>query len=144
MSAAGKMSAGGRWLRSTIAVLLGLSVAVVASTATDIALHSAGIFPGAGEPMADSLWLLATGYRVVYQIAGCALAARLAPDRPMQHALTLGAIGMIIAILGVVMTWGKGPGYGPPWYSIGLAVSALPCAWIGGMLHGMTRGTRSA
>jgi hypothetical protein len=25
--------------------------------------------------------------------------------------------------------------FGPAWYYIGLAITALPCAWFGGMLH---------
>jgi hypothetical protein len=42
--------------------------------------------------MADALLLLATAYRTVYGVAGSDLAARLAPGRPMAHALALGVL----------------------------------------------------
>jgi hypothetical protein len=41
--------------------------------------------------------------------AGSYLAARLAPDRPMQHALVLGAVGLALSIAGAVGTWNAGP-----------------------------------
>src|SRR5262245_64129381 len=48
-----------------------------------------------GQPISDSLFLLATLYRSLYGIAGSYVAARLAPDRPMHHALVVGAIGLV-------------------------------------------------
>jgi hypothetical protein len=42
--------------------------------------------------MGDALFLLATAYRIVYGVAGSYVTARLAPDRPMQHALALGML----------------------------------------------------
>jgi hypothetical protein len=122
-------------LRSVGAVVAGLLAIVILSTATDLALHTSGVFPPAGDPMADSLWLLATAYRVVYGIVGCFLAARLAPDRPMQHAMALGIVGVVISTAGAIATRGKGPGYGPDWFAFGLIAIALPSAWIGGRLH---------
>ncbi len=122
-------------LRSVGAVVAGLLAIVILSTATDLALHTSGVFPPAGDPMADSLWLLATAYRVVYGIVGCFLAARLAPDRPMQHAMALGIVGVVISTAGAIATRGKGPSYGPDWFAFGLIAIALPSAWIGGRLH---------
>jgi hypothetical protein len=57
-------------------------------------LHATGVFPPFGQPMADALFLLATAYRIVYGVAGCYLTARLAPDRPMRHALALGVVAL--------------------------------------------------
>jgi len=123
--------------RSIGAVFAGVLAIVVLSIGTDMALHAAGIYPPWGEPMADALFLLATGYRIVYGVAGSYIAARLAPDRPMQHALALGVVGLALSIVGAVVTWGRGPEFGPAWYSVAIIAIAMPCAWAGGKLRGM-------
>jgi hypothetical protein len=121
--------------RSIGAVLAGLLVIVVASTAVDAVLHATGVYPAPGRPMATELWALATTYRIIISVAGCWLTARLAPGRPMRHALVLGGIGVLISTAGTVATWNNGPGFGPHWYPISLIVVALPCAWLGARLH---------
>lgn len=80
--------------------------------------------------MSDALFLLAFAYRFLYDVAGCYLTARLAPSRPMWHALVPGVIGLCLSLVGAVAMWDAGPA----WYSLGLAASALPCAWLGGRL----------
>ena len=122
-----------RW-GSLGALFAGLLAIVVLSTATDLALHRSGVFPPEGQPMVGALWVLATAYRVVYAVAGCYLAARLAPDRPLWHALALGWVGVGLSTFGTVATWGMGPAFGPKWYPISLIVTSLPCAWLGGEL----------
>ncbi len=124
-----------RLWRGVGAVLVGLFAVIVLSIATDIVLHATGIFPPWGQPMADALFLLATAYRVVYAVAGSYIAARLAPDRPMRHALALGVVGLALSIVGAMATWGRGPAFGPAWYPLALVLTALPCAWLGGVLH---------
>ena len=121
--------------RSIAAVVAGFVVIFVASTAIDQVLHATGVYPPAGQPMSNPLWLLATAYRLVISVAGCYLAARLAPGRPMKHALALGVIGVCLSLAATVYTWDKGPGFGPKWYPIGLVVTALPSAWLGGWLY---------
>ena len=81
------------------------------------------------------LFGLATVYRTIYTIAGGYITARLAPDRPMRHAMVLGAIGMAAATAGTVATWGLGPEFGPKWYPISLVVLALPSIWAGARLR---------
>ena len=120
--------------RRVIAVLVGLLVIVVASTITDSALHATGIFPPWGQPMADSLFLLALAYRTIYAVAGSYLTARLAPERPMWHALVLGAIGVAVTAAGTAATWDRGPEFGPHWYPLVLIAITIPCAWAGGKL----------
>jgi hypothetical protein len=119
------------------AVLAGIAAGVVLSLGTDSVLRAAGILPPLGQqpPMSDSLFLLATAYRIVYGVAGSYIIARLAPDRPMQHALVGGAFGLVASIVGAVGTWNHEPPLGPHWYSLALAVTALPCAWLGGKLR---------
>ena len=123
-----------RTLRSIGAVVAGLLVVVILSIGTDAVMHATNIFPPLGERMTNGLFLLATVYRSVYGVAGSYLAARLAPDRPMTHALLLGFIGVVVSLAGLVVTWNAGPELGPRWYPIALVVTALPCAWLGGKL----------
>jgi hypothetical protein len=131
--------------QSVGAVLAGIAAGVVLSLGTDSALRAAGIFPPLGQqpPMSDSLFLLATAYRVVYGVAGSYIIARLAPNRPMRHALIGGALGLIVSTVGAVATWNHEPPLGPHWYSLALAVTALPCAWLGGKLHLMQNAASS-
>lgn len=124
-----------RWGRSIGAVFFGFLAVVILSLGTDVALHASGVFPALGQRMSDSLFLLATAYRTVYGVAGSYITARLAPDRPMQHALTGGLIGLALSIVGAVATWNKGPAFGPHWYPLSLIVLAMPTAWLGGRLR---------
>jgi hypothetical protein len=121
--------------RSIGAVLAGLLTVVVLDTGIDAVMHATGIYPPWGQPMAGTLFLLATAYRMVDGIAGSYIAARLAPHRPMQHALILGAVGIVLSSIGAVVTWNKGPAFGPHWYPIALIVIAMPCASAGGKLR---------
>jgi hypothetical protein len=126
-------------LRSIGAVLAGLVVIFVLSTAVDLVLHATGVFPPWDQRMSDSLFALALAYRTVICIGGCYLTARIAPDRPMQHAMALGVIGLLFSILATVVTWNRGPAFGPHWYPIALVVIAIPCAWLGGKLGASRR-----
>jgi len=122
-----------RVLRRIGAVLAGLLAIFAITTVTDLVMHRTGVFPPVGAPaMSDLLFLLALAYRFVFDIAGCYLTARLAPDRPMGHALALGAIGVLLSIAGAIVMWGQGPA----WYPLALAASSLPCAWLGARLRG--------
>jgi hypothetical protein len=121
-------------LRSIGAVVAGLLAVIILSLGTDVVMHATKIFPPWGERMSDALFVLATAHRSVYAVAGSYIAARLAPDRPMKHALVLGFIGLALSVVGLVATWNAGPELGPRWYPIALVVTALPCAWVGGKL----------
>lgn len=126
-------------LRSIGAVLAGIVVGIVITLGTDEISHIAGVFPPWGQSMVgyDGALALATAYRVVYAILGSYITARLAPNRPMLHALIGGVIGVIASTVGAVVTWNGGPAFGPHWYPIALIVTALPCAWVGGKLRVM-------
>ena len=131
-------------LRRIGAVLAGFLAIFILSTATDVALHATGVFPPWGQPMSDALFLLATAYRIVFGVVGCYIAARLAPDRPMQHALALGVVGFAVSILGAVATWDRGPAFGPHWYPVAIIAITMPCAWAGGRLRVMQLRARAA
>lgn len=129
------MNTNSRIGRSIGAIFAGLVLIFVLSLVTDIVMHATGVYPSWFQPMSDSLFVLATAYRIVYSVLGCYLAARLAPNRPMSHALILGAIGFVLSLVGLVATWNKGPEFGPRWYPIALVVLSLPLAWVGGQLR---------
>jgi hypothetical protein len=124
-----------RILRRIGAVLAGLLVVVILDTGIDVVLHATGVYPPWFKPMRTSLWLLAIAYRMVDGVIGGYIVAWLAPDRPVQHALVLGVIGLVLSIAGVVGTWNKGPEFGPKWYPLALVAIALPCALVGGKLR---------
>ncbi len=128
--------------RSVGALFAGFVVVVILSISTDIALRGAGIFPPLGQVMSDALLGLATIYRSVFAVVGSYVTARLAPDRPMQHALVGGVIGLGLSIVGAALAWNKVATMGPHWYPLALVATALPCAWIGGKLRLMQLGDR--
>jgi len=115
--------------------LAGFVAVVVLSLGTDWVLHAAGVFPALGQKMSDALFVLATVYRTLYGVVGSYVTARLAPDRPMGHALVGGLIGVAMSTLGAVVTWNKD--LGPRCYPLALIVTAMPTAWLGGKLRVM-------
>jgi hypothetical protein len=120
--------------RSVAAVLLGFVTVVVLSLGTDQLLHVLNVYPPWGQAMYDArLNLLALSYRIVYTILGSYVTAALAPHSPMRHVWVLGTIGFIIGIASVIATMPLH--LGPTWYPVAIAVTALPCAWVGGALY---------
>jgi hypothetical protein len=119
--------------RSILALLAGMLTAIILSLGTDLGLHAIGLTPPLGQPMSDPWLMLATTYRTLYGVIASYIVARLAPNRPMQHALLAGFIGLIVSTAGAVATWNSG--FGPHWYPLSLIVLALPPAWVGGKLR---------
>jgi len=118
--------------RSILALFAGFLVNVVLSLATDFGLQVAGILPAIAHGMNDSQSALAAAYRTVYAVLGSYIVARLAPYRPMGHALIGAALGMVLATAGAIATWNKA--LGPHWYPLVLIVLALPTGWAGAKL----------
>ena len=123
-----------RWGRSIGALAAGFVAVLILSLGTDIVLHALKIFPPLGQTMSDQLFLLATTYRIVYAVLGSYITARLAPDRPIGHAMVGGFIGLVLSIVGAAATWTHTE-LGPHWYPLALVVTALPCAWLGGKIR---------
>ena len=121
--------------RTAIALAAGLLVGVILSLGTDQVLHVLKIYPPWGQTMSDGLFMLATAYRIVYTILGSYIAARLAPDRPMWHAMVLGVVGLVVSIAGAMATWNTQPPIGPHWYALLIAAISIPCAWVGGKIR---------
>lgn len=119
-------------LKSIGAVLAGFVSVVIVSVGVDALLEGIGFFPPANQPEAYVWWMLliALAYRTVITIGAGYITAKLAPSRPMRHAIILGIVGTIGGTLGVIASWDLGS----HWYPILLAVLALPSTWWGGRL----------
>jgi len=125
----------GRQWRSAGALLLGFLTIVVLSLGTDQLLHVVNVYPPWGQPMNNAgLNFLALAYRCVYGVLGSYIAAKLAPEAPMRHALALGFAGLVLSVVGAIVSITMAD-MGPKWYPITLVVTTLPCAWLGGVLH---------
>ena len=122
--------------RSIWAVVAGVLFIIVVTTIVDIMLHAAHVYPPMNQPINDSLSLLATAYRVVISVAGAWLTARLAPNRPMRHAMILGVVGVALGLVGFIVT--RNMDLGPKWYPIALVVLAIPQCWLGGRIYERT------
>jgi hypothetical protein len=115
------------------ALIVGFVVTFVLSLGLDEILHLAGVYPPWSQPMeSPALNALALSYRMVFDGLGSYIAARMATDAPMKHAMTLGVIGFVLCILGAIGA--AAAKMGPLWYPTALAASVLPTAWIGGRL----------
>ncbi len=118
--------------RSVFAVVIGFLFIGVLAAGTGAALSAAGYLPANGGTLLETgPVLLEAAYVALFAIAGCWLAARLAPNRPMRHALILGLLGLAFNIVGAVATWGQRPDWA---MALNLAL-VMPYAWIGGRLR---------
>lgn len=128
--------------RSIGALLAGFITVVVLSIASDMLMQAVGLLPKLMEQAADLSLAIAATYRTLYGALGSFIVARLAPDRPMKHALISGVVGFLLSIIGLVVTWNAGPAFEPKWYPITLVVTALPSAWVGGKIFLLAKGER--
>jgi hypothetical protein len=117
--------------RSIWAIVAGFLVVVVLSIGTDLVLHATHVYTG--PQLNDNQSALATAYRTLFAIVGSYITARLAPHKPMKHALIGAALGTVIATGGAVATWNKD--LGPHWYPVALVLTAFPTAWIGAKIR---------
>lgn len=118
--------------RSIAAVVIGFIVIGVLAVGTDAAVMAAlpGYFAG-GRLTDPGLLLLTLAYVTLFAVAGCYLTARLAPRRPMAHALVLGVLGLLFNIAGTMARWETAPA----WYHVVALALVMPSAWLGGWLR---------
>lgn len=130
--------------RTIGALVAGLVVGLVLTLGTDAILHAVGFFPPYDQVASNGALLVATFYRFVYSVLGSYIGARLAPNRPMWHAMFLGWLNFAVSLIGAGVTWNRGAQFGPHWYPLSLVVLALPAAWLGGRLYTSGRNPWSA
>ena len=120
-------------LRSIGAVVLGFVLIAVLSVSGDLVLRAImpSAFDAEGAVGATPVLLLVQGYVAVFAIFGCYVAARLAPSRPMAHALALGVLGLLFNLAGTVARWD----HAPAWYHVLALALVMPYAWLGGRLR---------
>ncbi|HEU0054362.1 MAG TPA: hypothetical protein VFQ39_14340 [Longimicrobium sp.] len=120
-------------LRSIVAVVAGFLFIGALSFGTDAIVRSAmpGAFDAAGRTDSVPLLLFFIVYVGVFAVAGCYLAARLAPSRPMRHALVLGVLGLVFNVAGTVAMWDTAPA----WFHVVSLLLVMPYAWLGGRLR---------
>ncbi len=122
-------------LKSIVAVLAGFIAVLVLSIGTDVMLEKTGVFPPISQGFFITwMLLLALIYRTIYAIVGGYVTATLAPDRPMRHAMILGIIGFVFAVLGSIANSDKSTA-STAWYPILLIVLTIPSVWLGGKLR---------
>lgn len=123
--------------RSIMAVIVGIVAGVLPTLITDAALHATHVFPPLGQSMSDRLFVLATAYRIVFSTFGSYVIARLAPNRPMRHALIGGIIGVIFSAIGAALTWEPRSLFGTPLVSDrpNRDCAAVRVAWREGPPH---------
>ena len=120
-------------VKSVLAIVAAVVAVFVLSLGADQILHVLGVYPPWGQRMSDPLFGLATAYRIVFNVLGGYIAARLAPSAPMKHAMILAWVGLALSLVGLGVAWAH-PELGPMWYPIVLVILAVPCAWLGGRI----------
>lgn len=113
--------------RSILAVFAGVLTNIIVAVPIDALLHAVHVFPPPEQRLSNSLCALAFSYRFVAAILGGAVTARLAPQRPLKHALILGCVGVVMSTAGTIAMWDVGPN----WYPVMLIVISVPCSWLG-------------
>jgi hypothetical protein len=116
---------------SALAIFAGLAFTVATTTLADQFLSA---------PQSDIEWAVHLLYRLLFDVGGCAIAAGLAPARPLRHALILGALLVGFAAAWLLQSW-KDPSV-PRWHPLALTLLALPTAWVGERGARLARGTR--
>jgi hypothetical protein len=128
--------------RSIAAILVGFVLIAALSFGADAVLRQAmpDMFDASGRVESTALLLLIMGYVGLFAVTGCYLTARLAPRRPMLHALVLGALGLAFNVAGSVAMWDTAPA----WYHAASLALVMPYAWLGGRLREVELERRAA
>jgi hypothetical protein len=124
-----------RWPRSVGALVAGFASVAILSIGADAVLHALNYYPNDGTAGSDPQLAVALAYRTVFTVLGGLITAWLAPANRLRHAVILGAIGTVFAVLGAMAMWSLGHN----WYAIALAALVIPSTTLGGWLF-----TRSA
>ena len=117
--------------RSIVAVAAGFVLTMALNLGTNAILVRLGVIPAEGATTDAATLILVCAYVAVYGILGCYVAARLAPSRPMAHALVLGALALAMSIPITLQQWDTSPA----WFNVYNLLAVMPYAWLGGRIR---------
>ena len=120
--------------RSVGAVVLGFVLIGALAVGTDAMMITTvlpGMYDASGATRSVPLLLFTQLYVGAFATFGCWLAARLAPSRPMRHAIALGLLGLAFNAMGTAARWEQAP----VWYHALALALVMPYAWLGGWLR---------
>ena len=118
-------------IRHIVPVVAGGVITLLLTVVTDNWLSAHQVLPSPDYPVFETgPLLLMAGYRGLFAILGCHMAARMAPaGQPrIRYALALGALLLAMNLVGVASLWGRVP----VWYSLSGIALTIPYAIIGG------------
>lgn len=120
-------------LRSLLAVATGFVVIAILSIGTGQLLMRLmpDAFDATGRTDRLAVLLATIAYVGGFATFGCYLAARLAPSRPMRHAIVLGLLGLAFNVMGSIAVWDTAPA----WYHGVQIALTMVWAWLGGRLR---------
>lgn len=120
-------------IRSIAAVVSGFILVTVLSIGADVALM--GLAPEAfgpdGHTRSGPVLLVVVVYVALFTVIGGYVTAAIASHRPIAHALSLGALGLIAGVAGTAANWDSAPA----WYHAAVLLQVMPSAWLGGYLQ---------
>ena len=121
-------------MRLLLAVVAAFVFTGILSTAVDHVFHVTNVYPPYGEPMFDTgLLILASSYRVVFQILGGYIMSVIAKDNAIKAGWIVGALGTILWLSGAFFMRGMGP----LWYPVVGAILSIPSVLLGVKLYKM-------
>jgi len=127
-------------LKSIGAILAGFLSGALLSIATDFIMEKSGMMSMENfKQSSPAIILFVIFYRFIFNVIGCYLTARLAPNKPMKHVIIIGIIGTVLSILGSIAMWE----YAIPFYNITIILMSLPSAWLGGKFFLQTTRTNT-
>lgn len=121
---------------SAAAIIAGIGVNIVLSLALDSAFQALGVLPPPGQAVSDLLHLLPFSYRAGIAILGFYVAARLAPSRPLLHALALASIAFLLTVANTIASWRVHGAAEPQWFQLAILALLFPMAWLGSRIVG--------
>ncbi|HEX5872872.1 MAG TPA: hypothetical protein VFY65_20715, partial [Longimicrobium sp.] len=98
--------------RSILAIVAGFVLAGALNVGTNTVLSRVApeMVPPPGTPNTNTTALLVIcAYVALYGILGCYVTARLAPSRPLLHALIVGALALAMSIPATIAVWNDTP-----------------------------------